>query len=550
MSIIPSPKETKQVFIDVFDQIMEKYQDTDYYIDESEFKTMMSFMMLLKLPEGEFAGQSIPYASFQAEYATEMICVRRKSDGHRKHSSGMLFVARKAGKSTFMGVLLLYYLFVDKAKGKQLYCVSNETQQAMLVFNAAKNILVQNKTLAKKSDIWKATKTIESNRDNFSNFIKVLSGNADTADGKSSDLIIFDELHQAKSSDMFHAMAESMAAKPNAQMMIISTAGYNQQGVMKQKYDYAKQVRDGVIIDDSFYSMIFELDEGDDWQDERNWYKSNPTLGLPYGVSLEFLRSQFIKAQYSGVDEVSFKTKHLNMWTNSAVTWIKQEQWESSFNYVTNEDDLEEKECFAGLDLASTTDIAAFVLLFPKDNGEYDVLCRFWIPEDNMRERSRRDKVPYDSWVREGYITATDGNVIDYAFIEHQIKQDCERFDVKELAYDRWNASSIVTRLDEDGVSDLIPFGQGFASMSAPTKEIETLVLQKKLNHGNNPVLTWMMSNVALKRDPADNIKIDKAKSSEKVDGMVALAMAMGCAILHKEEDTSSVYDERGILTL
>jgi len=536
MKKLPTSEETKQVFKDTLSKLQTKYENTPYYIDKYEFNTMTNFMMLLKLPEGEFAGENIPYAPYQAEYATEMICVRRKSDNYRKHSSGMLFVARKAGKSTFMGVLLLYYLFIDKAKGKQIYCVSNETQQAMLVFNAARNILVQNTTLTNKCNIWKSTKMIEFNKDNFNNFVKVLSGNADTADGKSSDLILFDELHQAKSPDMFHAMTESMAAKPNAQMMIISTAGYNHQGIMRQKYDYAKKVKEGVIKDDSFYSMIFELDEGDDWKDEKNWYKSNPTLGLQYGVSLEFLRSQFIKAQHSGVDEVSFKTKHLNIWTNSAITWIKNEDWNASFKYEINEEDLIGRECYAGLDLASTTDIAAFVLLFQKEEGEYDVLCRFFIPEEGMRERSRKDKVPYETWVKQGYITATDGNVIDYDFIEHQIKQDCEKFNVKEIAYDRWGATQLVTNLENEGISQMVQFGQGFASMSAPTKHIETLVLQQKLNHGNNPVLTWMMSNVALKVDPTNAIKIDKAKSSEKVDGMVALAMSIGIKIISKAE--------------
>lgn len=349
---------------------------------------------------------------------------------------------------------------------------------------------------------------------------------------------------------MFHAMTESMAAKPNAQMMIISTAGYNHHGIMKQKYDYAKQVKDGVIQDESFYSMIFELDEDDDWMDESNWYKANPTLGLPYGVSLEFLRSQFIKAKHSGVDEVSFKIKHLNMWTNSAITWIKNEDWNKSFKYKINEDTLKGLECYAGLDLSSTTDIAALVYLFPKDNDEYDVLCRFWIPEENMRERERRDKVPYSQWVREGYIQVTDGNVIDYAFIEQQIKDDCEKFDVQEIAYDRWNSSSLVANLDNDGVSQMIPFGQGFASMATPTKQIETLVLQEKLNHGNNPVLTWMMSNVALRTDPAGNIKIDKAKSSEKVDGMVALAMALGIKLIAKKEAKTNPYQTRGLRSL
>jgi phage terminase large subunit-like protein len=276
------------------------------------------------------------------------------------------------------------------------------------------------------------------------------------------------------------------------------------------------------------------IDDGDDPFNEKIWIKANPNLGKSVGLSDFRDMAREAKDKPSALN--NFLTKKLNVWTDSMSRWISTDKWNDSFHHEINEDDFIGRECYGGLDLASTTDITAFVLVFPKENDEYDVLCRFWIPEDNMIERSRKDKVPYKHWVKKGLITATDGNVIDYAFIEHQIKEDCAKFDVKEIAYDRWNSSSLVTNLENEGISQMVQFGQGFGSMSAPTKQIETLVLQKKLNHGNNEVLTWMMSNVAIKRDPADNIKIDKSKSSEKVDGMVALAMAIGVKLITKLE--------------
>jgi phage terminase large subunit-like protein len=195
----------------------------------------------------------------------------------------------------------------------------------------------------------------------------------------------------------------------------------------------------------------------------------------------------------------NFLTKRLNVWTDSQTRWISTDKWNASFRYEIDETQLKGAVCFGGLDLSSTTDITALVWLFPQNDGNdewYDVLCRFWIPEENMRERVRRDKVPYDVWIREGWIQTTPGDVIDYDFIEEQIKRDYSQFKVKELAYDRWNATSIINNLMNEGIENLVPFGQGFASMSAPTKELEMLVLRKKLNHGNNPVLKWMMSNV------------------------------------------------------
>lgn len=511
--------------------------ETKYYIDEVLAKKVVTFISMLKHTGGEIAGVQFQLLDFQIKFLIDVICTKKRSDNRRRYTTAMLMLPRKNGKTELIGACLNYFLFADSEKGKEIYCAANETDQAKILYMATETMIRQNNTLEKKCVRYKSTRTIEKAGE-FEDFVKVLTSNADTKDGLKPYVVVYDELHAAKNAELYTVLEEGMAHRTEPLFIIISTAGYNQQGIMKSKYDYAKKVQKGIIEDDSFYSMIFEPDENDNWEDEKTWIKCNPALG--YGVKLDYLRNKFIKAQHSGEDETAFKTKHLNMWTNSAVTWIKQETWQSSFKYEIKENELLGRECYAGLDLASTTDIAAFVLLFPKENDEYDVICRFFIPEDNMRERSRRDKVPYESWVKQGYITATEGNVIDYAYIEHQIKQDCENFNVKEIAYDRWNSSQLVTNLENDGVSQMVAFGQGFQSMSAPTKMIETLVLQKKLNHGKNPVLTWMMSNVSLKVDPSDAIKIDKSKSSEKVDGMVALAMALGVKMVSKTEEKAT----------
>lgn len=521
-------------------------ESTPYYLDVELAKKVITFISILKHTGGEIAGTNFQLLHFQIKFLVDVICTKKRSDHKRRYTTAMLMLPRKNGKTELIAGVLNYFLFADKEKGKEIYCAANETDQAKILYMATETMIKQNKTLESKCTRYKSTRTIEKSGE-FEDFVKVLTSNADTKDGLKPYVVVYDELHAAKNSELYTVLEEGMAHRTEPLFIIISTAGYNHQGIMKQKYEYAKKVKDGVIKDDSFYSMIFEPDDTDDWENEDTWVKCNPALG--YGVKLDYLRNKFIKAQHSGEDEVAFKTKHLNMWTNSSETWIKLEDWQASFKHDIDEEYLIGRECYAGLDLASTTDIAAFVMIFPKDNDECDVLCRFWIPSESKIERSRRDKVPYISWVNSGYIQETDGNVIDYAFIEAQIKEDCQKFDVKEIAYDRWNASSLVTNLDNEGISQMTQFGQGFASMSAPTKQIETLVLQKKINHGNNPVLTWMMSNVTLKRDPADNIKIDKSKSSEKVDGMVALAMAFGIK-LSTEPPKNNVYEERGMRIL
>lgn len=530
-------------------------QGTEYYVDIVLAKKLISFVSLLKHTGGELAGVQFQLLQFQIIFLIDVICTKKISNSKRRYTTAMLVVPRKNGKTELIGAVLNYFLFMDKEKGKEIYCAANETNQAQIIFKATESMVRQNKSLESKCTIYKSTKTIERSTE-FEDFIKVLTSNADTKDGLKPYVVVYDELHAAKNPDLYTVLEEGTAHREDPLFIIISTLGYNQQGIMKQKYDYAKKVKEGIIKDDSFYSMIFEPSEedlgedGEGWKNEEVWKKVNPALG--YGVKIEYLRNKFIKALHSGEDEVAFKTKHLNIWTNSAKAWIKNEVWAKSFKYLIDEEKLRGRKCYAGLDLASTTDIAAFVLVFEPEEpgGHYDVLCRFFIPEDNMRARAKNDKVPYITWHRDGWLIATPGNVIDYAFIEEQIKQDCEIFDVEEIAYDAWNATSLVSRLLDDDVAVIVPFRQGFKSMSGPTKEIEVLVLQERFNHGNHPVFTWMISNVAIQRDPTDAIKIDKSKSSEKVDGPVAAAMAVGRIIVHREPEEKNPYQERGMRIL
>jgi len=515
-----------------------------YYIDIETVEKVISFVSILKHTQGSLAGVQFQLLPFQIKFLIDVLATKSVATGRRRYTTALLMLPRKNGKTELIAAVLNYFLFADPELGKEIYCAANETEQARIIFKATETMVKQAPALMKRSSIWKSTKTIERNGA-FDDFVKVLTSNADTKDGLKPYVVVYDELHAAKSSELYTVLEEGMAHRDEPLFIVISTAGYNHEGIMKRKYDYAKKVRDGVIDDPSFYSMIFEPDEDDDWTDESVWRKVNPAMG--YGVKIEYLRNKFVKAQHSGEEEVAFKTKHLNIWTSSAKAWIKTEDWARSYSHDIHEEDLRGETCFAGLDLSSTTDITAFVMVFRKDDARYDILCRFWIPEDSIKERSRRDKVPYEDWEMIGLVFKTPGNIIDYDYIEEQIKADCEKFDVKEIAYDAWNATSMVTRLDDAGVSTMVPFRQGFKSMSAPTKMIETLVLQKKLNHGGNKVLTWMMSNVAIKRDPTDAIKIDKAKSSEKVDGMVALAMALGREMVHGSDSAESIYETRGV---
>lgn len=512
-------------------------KDTPYYVCSDTAKRLIAFVSILKHTGGALAGVSFQILEFQIIFLIDVICTKSRLTNRRRYTTALLFIPRKNGKTELIAAVLNYFLYIDAEKGKEIYCAANETQQAQIIYKASTTMIKQNNTLMSRVNLWKSTKTIEK-KGEFDDFIKVLTANAETKDGLKPYVVVYDELHAARDASLYTVLEEGMASRTEPLFIIISTAGYNQQGIMHRKYDYAKQVKEGIIKDDSFYSMIFEPDEGDNWEDEATWIKCNPAMG--YGVRMDYLRSKYIKAQHSGDEEVAFKTKHLNIWTNAATVWIKDEIWMANGRPRLPANN---RKCYGGLDLSSTTDITAFSMVFPNDDGSFDLSVMMWIPEDQMRERSRRDRVPYADWVRDGWLKTTPGNSVDYDFIERDILALAdEGIIIEEIAYDRWNASGIVSHLQDEGLT-MLPFGQGFASMSAPTKLFETSTLQGKVNHGGNPVLRWMLSNVAILKDPAENIKIDKAKSRERVDGVVATVMALGSYSANKPKEEKSPYE-------
>lgn len=328
-------------------------------------------------------------------------------------------------------------------------------------------------------------------------------------------------------------------------IVAFTTAGYDKHSIWMDQLEYARKVRDGIIKDDTFLPVIYEADEKDAWDSVKTWRKSNPNLGV--SKKMEYMREECARAKESPAYENTFRRLETNMPTEQAVRWMPMDKWRSC-DIPVDAEELEGADCFVGLDLASTQDITASVLVFPSDDGTFDILPRFFIPEEGMRKRAKRDRVPYDVWVREGFMTATPGDVVDYEAIRLQLHEDAERFNIIEVAYDRWNSSQLVTQLQDDGLN-MVPVGQGFKTMSGPTKELLKLVLARDINHGGDPVLDWMAANVSVKQDPAGNLKPDKSKSTEKIDGIVATIMALGRAIL-QPEDQGSVYEDRGVLTL
>jgi phage terminase large subunit-like protein len=270
--------------------------------------------------------------------------------------------------------------------------------------------------------------------------------------------------------------------------------------------------------------VIYAADDEDDWTDPAVWKKANPSFGVT--VKADYLAAECERAKASPAYQNTFRRLHLNQWTEQADRWIDLGLWDE--NTGDTESPAPGSTGYAGLDLSSTTDVSALVLLVP-DGDTYRTLCRFWLPAEGLRERCQRDRAPYDAWERDGFLTLTPGDVVNYDVIRTEIRELGDQFDIREIAIDRWNATQLATQLTEDGFT-VAAFGQGFASMAAPTKELMSVLLGRRLIHGGNPVLRWMASNVAVQQDAAGNLKPDKAHSTGRIDGIVSLIMALARA--------------------
>ena len=341
-------------------------------------------------------------------------------------------------------------------------------------------------------------------------------------------------------------MTTSTGARRQPLVFGISTAGWDRHSLCYELDVYAQKVLTGVIPDPTFFAYIRRADVEDDWRDEKIWKDANPALGK--FRSIEEMRNMARRAERVPALQNTFRQLYLNQWTEQDERWIDLAAWDACGTAV-EEQELHGRHCYAGLDLASKTDLTALVMLFPSDAG-YRVLPIFWIPEERMHERVRRDGVPYDVWVQEGHIRTTPGNVVDYDFVRRDINELGKKYEIREIAIDRWNSAHLQSQLKGDGF-EMVQFGQGFASMAAPTSELEKIILAREIRHGGHPVLRWNVSNVAVKKDAAGNMKPDKSRSSEKIDGVVAMIMALGRAMVQPpEESTRSVYESRGMVTL
>lgn len=528
---------------------LKKYKPTKFKLktsvyDKSAADYAVAFIENLCHTKGTWAGKPFELIDWQEQIIRDLFGTL-KPNGYRQFNTAYIEIPKKQGKSELAAAVALLLTCGDGEERAEVYGCAADRQQAAIVFDVAADMVRMCPALSKRVKILASQKRLIYTPTN--SFYQVLSAEAYSKHGFNIHGVVFDELHTQPNRKLFDVMTKGSGdARMQPLYFLITTAGTDTHSICYETHQKAKDIIEGRKIDATFYPVIYGADESDDWTDPKVWKKANPSLDITVGI--DKVKAACESAKQNPGEENAFRQLRLNQWVKQAVRWMPMEKWDKCA-FSVDEDELEGRVCYGGLDLSSTTDITAFVLVFPPldEQDKYIILPYFWIPEDNLTLRVNRDHVPYDVWERQGYLQTTEGNVVHYGFIEKFIERLGERFNIREIAFDRWGAVQMVQNLEGMGFT-VVPFGQGFKDMSPPTKELMKLVLEQKIAHGGHPVLRWNMDNIYIRTDPAGNIKTDKEKSTEKIDGAVATIMALDRAIRCGNDHGASVYDDRGIL--
>lgn len=522
--------------------------------DPEKAEQAIEFFSYLKHSKGEWAGQVFRLEPWQM-FTVWVMFGWLNAAGYRRFRTAYEEVPRKNGKSTKAAGVGLKLAFADGEDGAEVYSAATKKDQASIVWSEAMRMVRATPDLSVKIQVYKNNL---SRIDRWQKY-EPLGADEDTLDGLNVHGVIIDELHAHKTRGVFDLMETGTSARRQPMLFAITTAGTDQSetSICWEQHVYAEQVLRKIITDDSYFAFIASMDEGDDWQEERNWYKANPNLGV--SKKLDYMRAQARKAKNMPAKLNSFLRLELNKWTQQVSRWIDMVLWDANAGPAIDESALRGRVCYGGLDLSSVSDLTAWVLVFPDPvvPDRLTILPRLWCPEarlqkdgdDDAPERRRNPYADqYQVWERAGWLLTTPGNAIDYDTIKAQILADAQQFQLQEVAVDRlFQGYQLSMQLADEGLT-VAACGMGYMSMAGPCKEFERRLLEKKLHHGGHPVLKWMANNVAVREDPAGNLKPDKASSQGKIDGIIGILLALDRAM--RQTTTTSVYESRGLLTL
>ena len=522
--------------------------DPELRFNERRALHMLRFAVtLVRHTKGVWAGERFEFSaasSWQAFILWSLFGWERRTDGEwrRRFRSAYISVGRKNGKTMLAAIVAIYLLAFDGEASAEVYFAATKRDQAKIGWKQAASIVRQSRS----KELRKLIKIVDSrsnmNIEDDGSVCEALGRDADTMDGLSPSCGIVDELHAHKNRDTWDVLESGMGARKNPLMLGPTTAGSVRAGLCWDLDHDAVRILEEVITDDTLFGYIARVDDGDAWDDPAVWPKANPNLGV--SVYPEKLEDAARKAANNIAYLGEFRRKHLNEWTEADTAWLALDKWDACSSGPIDADALRGRRCYAAIDLSSTSDISALVLVFPpapateadpEPEDRWQVLPFYFIPSETIPARVKTDRVPFDAWVDQGRVIATDGDVIDHAAIRHKLIDLGGLYDIREVPMDPYNGWQLASELQGCGF-EVVQFRQGFASMSPAMKEAEKLILSGKLDHGCCPVLRWMLRNISVKTDPAGNIKPDKSRSADRIDGIVSLIMGVGRATLTVQE--------------
>jgi len=542
------------------------------YFSEEAARRAVDYIECLRHTKGRWAGQLFKLLPWQKQIIRDVFGTL-KANGKRLYNTVYIEIPKKNGKSELGAAIALYLLFGDGEPGPEVYSAAADKKQAGIVYNVAKQMFQWEPALQEDDEGHLRGKVIDSTKRivnyELGGYYEVVSSEAYSKHGYNVHGYVFDELHAQPDRRLYDVLTEGSGdAREQPLFVLLTTAGTDRTSICWELHEKARKILCGLEHDPTFYAVIFGIGDDEDWEDEKVWKRCNPSLG--HIIDIEKVRNHFREAKKNPAKENNFRQLRLNQWVKSAVKPIPLRHWDDCGGKV-DLDKLVGRVCYAGLDLARTIALTSLALVFPEEqtvfNEEtddvlrsYDVLMRFWMPEETVWEHEKRGDVEITKWVKRGLVKVTPGATTDYRYIIQELNQLRKLYDIKELAYDRWGSVLLINDLQDEGFAVdekkagaghplIIPFGQGYKSMSPATTALINMVLEKekRLRHGGNPVLRWNIDNLVVTTDPAGNVKPDKAKASQYIDGAVALIMALDRAIRHEGENFRSAYEEEGL---
>ena len=524
----------------------------DRYFDEIEVERVFSLFSLLRHTSGDYGGKPFALLPWQAWIIAQIFGWRYTATRKRVIRKAYIEVAKKNGKTELAAAIGLIMTFFDGEYGAEVYTAANKLEQAKICWGSAAAMVRFLKLdspffdkMVELHDSFNNSKIFS--REYNSKFIPIAS-DSKTLDGLRPNCAIIDEFHESTDDSVLRNLESGMVNRAQPLLFIITTAGFNINGACYQYRKVVTDIVEGKAQDDSTLGVIFTLDDTDDWKDPAARIKANPSLGTtPTHEAMDIAMQRALNEGQSS--EVNFKTKNLNIWVRQSKTWIPDHVWMECAKYIEI-GAFKGRRAFAAFDLSSNRDLTAFGLLFPPDDdkGDFVFLCRYWIPEDNVEARVRKDRVPYMDWHRAGILQYTEGNITDQRRIGEAVSEAATLYDLESIYYDRWQATKLATELADQGAR-VVPFAQTVTNFNEPIRMIEELISTKRFAHNGDEVLRWMAGNVAMKYWNG-LCKFDKDKSREKIDGLVVMAMCFAGYLSWLAKNGESVYADRDLFML